>query len=250
MKAKDPAFAAPSRLLVAALLSLMVIMGVLILVVGAALAAIGFVESWIMIAIGLICMVIGVVSVTAMLPTRHPPGPAVEIDGGVALPLRRGYARRQALLAVSTGLALLPSIVLHDHQGFLMIGGPVLVIALVLRALWFLFRGADLLRIKLTPAGLVWPLPCGMHCVLPWDQIKRAQALPRWQPVLVVKLKEGKVAPGRVKLLAQGWSPTTLTKVIEHYTEHPDLRSDLTCAAAVEAVAFGAATPIAPGARR
>ncbi len=245
----DPAYASRGRLLLAAVTALMVIVGLLFLVLGLVSFAGGHTDSWLMTLGGLQFTVLGVLSVTAMLPSRHTPKPAEEVDDGVALPLRHGYAGRQTLMAVTSGTLLLPT-ALYTHNGrMIAVGGATLVVAFTV-ALWVWFGGADSFRMRLTPDELVLPSGWGPVDRFSWDEIEGAQPVPRWQPPLVILPKDDEADMGIVKLLTQGWSPDALTRVIEYYAKHPARRSDLTSAAAVEAVAFGTAISTAPERRR
>ncbi len=232
---RDAASAASSRLLVTGLLALLATVGLLFLVAGLVALANSEEGSWSPALLGLQLTVLGVLGVTAMLPGRRTPGPVEEVDGGVALPLRRGYAGRQALLTVTLGSVLLP-VALQDDNGPLVVVGSTALVAGLVVALWLLLGGADGLRIRLTPDGLWLPSGWGTVRRLSWGEIEGAQTVPRWQPVLVVIPQDDREGIGLVKLLAQGWGAAALTGVIEHYVEHPAQRSDLTDAAAVESV--------------
>ena len=71
----------------------------------------------------------------------------------------------------------------------------------------------------------------------------------KWQPVLVVLPKDDRVDLGLVKLLAQGWSPESLTRVIEQRTaDHAAQRSELTSAAAVEPFGLSPSSSAGPSA--
>lgn len=232
---KDAAYAGSFRWLVVGLIALLAAGGVFLLVAGLFALADGHDESWSAALLGLQLTVLGVLGVTAMLPSRRTPGPVEEVDGGVALPLRRGYAGRQALLAVTLGSVLLPVAVQGDNGPMMVVGSVVLVAGLA-AALWLLLSGADNFRIRLTPDGLLLPSGWGTVRRLSWGEIEGAQAVPKWQPVLVVIPKDDRKELGVVKLLSQGWSPDALTTVIEHYAEHPAQHSDLTSAAEVQSV--------------
>ncbi len=224
-----------SRFLVVGLIAMLAGVGLFFLVAGLFALGDGDDESWFPTLLGLQLTVLGVLGVTAMLPSRRTPGPVEEVDGGVALPLRRGYAVRQALLAVTLGSVLLP-VAVQDDNGPMVVVGSLALVAGLAAALWLLLRGADTFRIRLTPEGLVLPTGWGTVRRLSWGEIDGAQAVPKWQPVLVVIPKDDRKEIGVVKLLSQGWSPDELTRVIEHYAQHPARRSDLTSAAAVESV--------------
>ena len=231
---KGATHAAFSRVLVVGLIALMAAVGLFFLAAGLLALVGGHDESWFPALLGLQLTVLGVLGVIAMLPGRRTAGPVEEVNGGVALPLRRGYASRQALLAATLGSVLLP-VALHSDNGPMLVVGSVVLVAGLAAALWLL-RGADLFRIRLTPDGLLLPSGWGTLRRLSWDEIEGAQAVPRWQPLLVVITKDDRKELGLVKLLDQGWSPDALTRVIEHYVEHPGQRSDLTSAAAVQSV--------------
>ncbi len=232
---QDAAYAGSFRWLVVGLIALLGAGGLFFLVAGLLALADGEDESWFPALLGLQLTVLGVLGVTAMLPSRRPPGPVEEVDGGVALPLRPGYAVRQALLAVTLGSVLLPVALQDDNRPMVVVGSVALVAGLT-AALWLLLRGAASFRIRLTPDGLQLPSGWGTVRRLAWGEIEGAQAVPRWQPVLVVIPKDDRKELGLVKVLGQGWSPDALTRVIEHYAEHPAQRPDLTSAAAVESV--------------
>lgn len=232
---KGATHAASSRVLVVGLIALMAAVGLFFLAAGLLALVGGHDESWFPALLGLQLTVLGVLGVIAMLPGRRTAGPVEEVNGGVALPLRRGYASRQALLAATLGSVLLPVALQSDNRPMLVVGSVVLVAGLA-AALWLLLRGADLFRIRLTPDGLLLPAGWRTFRRLSWDEIEGAQAVPRWQPLLVVIPKDDRTELGLVKLLDQGWSPDALTRVIEHYVEHPAQRSDLTSAAAVQSV--------------
>ena len=230
---QDPAYAAPTRLLVAGLIGLLAVVGLIFLIAGLVALADGEGESWFPALLGLQLTVLGVLGVTGMLRGGGAPGPVEEVDGGVALPLRRGHVPRQALLMVTLGSVLLP-VALQDDNGPMVVVGSVALAAGVAAAGWLLLRGADNLRIRLTPDGLLLPSGWGTVRRFSWREIEGAQTVPRWQPVLVVIPKDDRSPPGLVKVLAQGWKPAALIRVIEHYVDHPDQRSDLTSATAVE----------------
>lgn len=245
----DPAYSSRGRLLLAGLVALMVVGGLFFLVLGLVTFAGGHRDSWLVALGGLQFTVLGVLGVTAMVPSRHTPGPAVEVEGAVALPLRHGYAGRQALMAVTLGTMLLPT-ALHTHNDRMVFVGSVALVVGLAAAVWLPLGGADSFRIRLTPDELVLPSGWGPVDRFSWDDIEGAQALPRWQPPLVILPKDDLADMGIVKLLTQGWSPDALMTVIDHYAEHPAKRSELTSAAAVEAVAFGSAISTAPERRR
>ncbi len=230
---KEAAFAAPTRLLVAGLIGLLAAVGVLFFVAGLVAVIDGRDGSWFPALLGLQLTVLGLLGATSMLPSRRSPEAVAEVDEGVALPLRPGYAARQALLSVTLGSLLLPVALQDDNALMVVVGSVTLTVGLAVAA-WLFFSGAHHFRIRLTPAGLMLPSGWGTVRRLPWSEIKGAQAVPRWQPLLVVLPKDDRAEIGMVKLLGQGWGPEALTAVIEHYVENPAQRPDLTSASAVQ----------------
>lgn len=246
---KDPAIAAPSRLVMAAFLSLLVIGGLLFLGLGVIAVVDGLEASWLIILGGLHFTVLGVLGSTMMLRSRHAPGPAVEVDDGVALPLRHRYTVRQTLMSLTLGTMFLP-MALHDHNPRMIAFGSIALILGMAAAVWLPLGGADSFRIRLTPDELVIPTGWGPVQRFSWRQIERVLVVPRWQPMLLVIPKEDDAKNGLVKVLGQGWDSQALTRVIEYYAKHASRRSDLTSAAAVEAVAFGSVVQTSPKGRR
>jgi 4-amino-4-deoxy-L-arabinose transferase-like glycosyltransferase len=244
---RDPAFAGPGRWLVPGLIAMLALVGLFFLVGGLLALADGHQDSWLPALLGVQLLVLGVLGVTAMVPGRRTAGTVEEVDGGVALPLRRGYAWRQALLVLTLSSVLLPVAVADDNAAMVVVGSVVLA-AGVAAALWLLLGGAGRFRIRLDPEGLSLPSGWGTVRHLSWSQVEGAQVVAKWQPVLVVLPKDDRVDLGLVKLLAQGWSPESLTRVIEHYADHPAQRSELTSAAAVEPFGLSPSSSAGPSA--
>ena len=163
---RDPAFAGPGRWLVAGLISLLALVGLFFLVGGLLALADGHRDSWLPALLGVQLLVLGVLGVTAMVPGRRTPGTVEEVDGGVALPLHRGYAWRQALLVLTLASVLLPRWRWPTTTPRWSSSGRSSLGVGVAAALWLLLGGADRFRIRLDPEGL--SLPSG------WGTVRRS----------------------------------------------------------------------------
>ncbi len=112
---------------------------------------------------------------------------------------------------MTLGSVLLPVALQSDNRPMVVVGSVVLVAGLA-AALWLVLRGADNFRIRLTPDGLLLPSGWGTVRRLSWGEIEGAQAVPKWQPLLVVIPKDDRERARRRQALSQGWSPDSLTK--------------------------------------
>ena len=87
------------------------------------------------------------------------------------------------------GLVLLP-LAIQDRNAVMVAVESVILLAASAEALWLVLRGADNFRIRLAPDGLRLPSGWGTVRSLTWGEIEGAQAVSRWQPVLVVIPKD------------------------------------------------------------
>lgn len=233
---RDQAFAAPSRLVFAGVISLLTIIGLLFMGAGLYGMAIGDDDSWLAALGGFQLATLGALGVIAMLRSRRAAGPVERVDDGVALPLRHGSKARQVLLSLALGSFLLPVALQDDNLPMVIVGSITLALG-VAAAIWLLRGGADSFRIRLTPDGLVLPTGWGPVQRFAWREIEAVLTVPKWQPMLVVVPKgNGPTKNGLIKLLSQGWTPETLTWAIDYYTDHPAKRAELGSDAAVQAV--------------
>ncbi|WP_248581890.1 hypothetical protein [Nocardioides sp. InS609-2] len=227
--ASSSAFRSPARWLVTGLVALLTLIGLGFLVAGVIATASGHDESWFPAVLGLQLTVLGALAVANLLPTRATPPPAEPIEIGVALPLRSGYAGRQAGVVAVAGSLLLPAALRDGGLAVVILGIAALLVGFGLCG-WLITTGADRARLLLDADGITVPGGLGSSNRLAWRDVKGAQAVPRWQPLLVVIPKREATEPIVLRLLPQAWSPEALTDLVEFYAAHAGRRTDLSSA--------------------
>lgn len=227
------AYRAPVRLLVLALVGVLVLAGAGLLVAGIVGGAGGSDESWLAALAGAQLLVVGLLGLASMLPTRAAPTPAQAVDGGLRLPLRRGYAVRLGGLWVALASLMITASLLDGRRVMLLVSGVVVLLALA-AAGWLVTRGSAAEQVLLDPEGLSVPGAEAGTTRLSWTAIKGAQPVARLRPVMVVIPRGNRHRPATFRLLPQGWSAEALTELLEHYADHPGDRHELTSPEALE----------------
>ena len=227
-----PAFRTPTRYVVLALFGFLVLLGIAFVGAGATAVADGDEDSWLAIAGGLQFAVLGALGWFGLRPYRGPPPAAEQADGAVALPLRPGHARRLASgTVVASTLPL--SLALARDGVWLVVGAVALVLGLALAG-WQLTRGAAESGVLLDPDGISVPGGAGSRHRIAWRDLEGAEAVPRWQPLLVLIPKRDRQQMAGFRLLPQGWPPESLISLVEYYAGHAGRRAELTSAAEVD----------------
>lgn len=226
-----PAFRTPTRYLMQALFGFLTLLGAAFVVAGATAVAGGDGDSWLAVVSGLQLAVLGALGWFGLRPYQGPPPAARQGDGAVALPLRPGQARRMAAgTAVASTLPLSLGLV---RGGVLLVLGVVVMVLGLALAGWQLTRGAASSGVLLDPDGISVPGP-GSRQRIAWRDLEGAEAVPRWQPLLILIPKRDRQQMAGFRLLPQGWPPESLISLFEYYAGHAGRRSELTSAAEVD----------------
>lgn len=227
----DDVYRAPSRWVVAGLFCLLAVAGLGFLAAGTVAAVRGHHESRPVAVLGLQLAVLGVLGGSGMLRPRGTPPPAVDLDGGVALPLRRSHVPRQcAVIVVLGSLALTAA--LFDGRGWSMALAALVLVAAAGLAVRVATTGAAGARVRLDPEGITVPAGLASSRHLSWRDVDRIEGRPAWQPLLVVLPRKGDAIAFR--LLPQAWSPTAIAAVVDHYADHAGPRRELVGSGSVE----------------
>jgi hypothetical protein len=168
----------------------------------------------------------GLIGLAAMVPTRAVPPPATAVDGGLRLPLRRGYAVRLGALWVVLASAMVTAALLDGRGELLLVGVGAVLLALA-AAGWFVTRGAEREQVVLDPGGITVAASQTGTTRLAWTALKGAQPVARLRPLMVLIPRGNRAETMTFPLLPQAWSAEALTEIIEHYVDHPADRAEL-----------------------
>lgn len=174
------------------------------------------------------------------------PPPAVAIDGGVAMPIRRLFAPALTAAVLLAGLASFgaPVVVreeLGTRAGFLVpalawVAGPGL---LVLGGLLLLGALRSRGRLVLSPDGVSYVALTGRTSRLAWRNIDTVELDEVWEASLVITPRLGPDGGSvgramKVPLHAVTWPGAAVADAIRWYAGHAGARRDLTDPAALE----------------
>lgn len=220
-------YRSPARLVVLALVGLLVLTGLALLARGIASG------TWAAILAGSQLALGGLLGGVAMMPSRSLPPPATAWDGGLRLPLRRGYAVRLGVLWVVLASFTLTAALLDGRRALLLVAAAAILLAL-LAAGWLVTRGAALEQVVLDPVGLTVPGSRDANTRVPWTSLKGVQPVARLRPVMVLIPRGNQRGTLTFRLLPQAWSAQALTEMLEHYVDHPAERSELVSPTALD----------------
>ncbi|ANH38371.1 hypothetical protein I601_1942 [Nocardioides dokdonensis FR1436] len=236
--APDAAYRSLGRYAVLALIALLVPIGALFAVAGLRAEQPAF-----PVALGALLVVMGVAGAGSLTAPRHgpraDPPPAVAVEGGLALPLRRAHVLMRAVVGAAiaglgVGMVLLggsatrPLLVFGRDVDPRVVG--VLVVLGVVAAAVLATRTEN--RLVVGPDGVRMPGGLTRARTVPWRDIAEVGAVRGWQPHLVVAFK----GPGLVacRLLPQAWPASSLVALLEHHRRKAGDRGALVHPDAVE----------------
>ncbi|MEP7740142.1 hypothetical protein ABKW28_21045 [Nocardioides sp. 31GB23] len=216
----DAVYRSLGRYAVIGLVALMVPIGVFFAVAGA-----GAEDPAFPVALGVLLAVLGVTGAGSLTAPRHgpraDPPPAVAVEGGLALPLRRAQVLLRAVAGVVLGLLGVLVVLVADSAGPRVLGG--LVVLGVVGAAALAARTET--RLVVGPEGLRVPGGVTRAQTVPWRDVAEVAAVRGWQPHLVVRSK----GPGLVacRLLPQAWPASALVALVEHHRRRAGDRAAL-----------------------
>lgn len=216
----DAVYRSLGRHAVIVLVALTVPIGVFFAVAGA-----GAEDPAFPVALGVLLAVLGVTGAGSLTAPRHgpraDPPPAVAVEGGLALPLRRAQVLLRAGAGVALGLLGVLMVLVADSPGPRVLGG--LVVLGVVGAAVLAARTET--RLVVGPDGLRVPGGVTRAQTVPWRDVAEVAAVRGWQPHLVVRSK----GPGLVacRLLPQAWPASALVALVEHHRRRAGDRAAL-----------------------
>lgn len=220
-------YRAPIRLLVLALVGVLVLAGGALLVAGVGTG------TWTVALGGAQLCLGGSLGLAAMVPTRGAPPPATAVDGGLRLPLRRGYAVRLGALWVLLASTMVTAALLDGRRELLLVGVVAVLLALA-AAGWLVTRGAEREQVVLDPQGITAAASETRTTRLTWTALTGAQPVARLRPLMVLIPRGDRRESMTFPLLPQAWSAEALTEMIEHYVDHPADRAELVAPEALD----------------
>ncbi len=223
----DAVYRSVGRYAVLGLNALLVPVGLLFVVAGA-----GSQDPVFPTVLGVLLTVLGLTGAGSLVAPRHglraDPPPAVAVEGGLALPLRRAQVLLRAVTGVVLGLLGVLLVLVADSAGPRVLG--VLVVVGVVGAAALAARAES--RLVVGPEGLRVPGGPTRARTVAWRDVVEVAAVRGWQPHLVITAKGPEVLACR--LLPQAWPASALVALVEHHRRRARDRAALVDPDAVE----------------